>query len=110
MIYNEMKHSLFHLLRNFLVDAVAKMLYRALSATQNDRLRVVWCLSSRLGIDSDEVECFPHPLNELVDVEPLLGRDGNGHGDLVEKVEFFYRNCVDLVEDVERWDVYTAVV
>lgn len=44
-------------------------------------------------------------MNEFVHVEPLAGRDGDAIGDFVEQVEFFNGNCVDLVEDVEGWDV-----
>jgi hypothetical protein len=65
-------NSLFHLFRDLLVDGIAEILNGAFSLTQDYWGCVVRSSLTRLGVDTDEVEVFPHSLNQLIDVEPFL--------------------------------------
>jgi hypothetical protein len=39
-------------------------------------------LTPRFGVNPDQVEFLPHNLVELIDIQPVLARDGYGVGDL----------------------------
>jgi hypothetical protein len=82
-----------------------EILDRALSLPKHDRLTIIRRQASRFGIHAYEAKGFPHLFNEFINVEPLAGGDGDAVGDFVEEVEFFDGDCVDLVEDVDGWDV-----
>jgi hypothetical protein len=78
------------------MDGVAEVLDGAFPATQDNRGRVVRSSPARLGVDPDEIEVLPHSLDQLVDVEPFLRGDRDAVRNLVQEVEFFNRDGVDL--------------
>lgn len=75
--------SLFQLLSNLLVNSIAKVFHGALSTLKYHRGRVVRRLASWFGVHTDQIKCFPHFFDELVDVEPFVGGNGDTVRDLV---------------------------
>ena len=74
------------------MDSVTEVLDRAFTPSQDDRRTVVWRESPKLRVYSDQIESFPHFLDQLVNVEPFPGRNWNGHwnfipGDADEKID-----------------------
>lgn len=72
------------------MDRITEIFHRALPATQDDGRGVVWRQTTRLGVYPHQVECLPHLLDELIDVEPFFRGDWDGIRYLVEEVELFY--------------------
>ncbi len=44
---------------------------------QDNRGAVIWLLALGLGVNTLEVELFPHGLHQLVDIPAVLGADGD---------------------------------
>ena len=78
----EIERTILELLGDVFVNGITEVLHCALASPQHHRRAVVRSLSSRLRVDSDQVELLPHHFHELVDIEPELGRDGHRVRDL----------------------------
>ena len=63
---------LFHLFHDLFMNSVTEILNGALPLAQDHRGRVVWSSLTWLGVDTDEIEVLPHPLDQLINVEPIL--------------------------------------
>lgn len=57
-------------------------------------------------VHSDEVEVFPHFLQEVVKVPLVVGGDWHGVGYPVDDVQLLHGNLVYLVQDVDAGDVH----
>jgi len=62
------KHLLFQLLRNLLMDGVAKVLHGARLALEYDRGVVVWWETSGFGVYPYEVKGVPEGVEQFIDV------------------------------------------
>lgn len=89
------------LLQESFVDRVAKVFHRARLSSEHDRGRVVRKLTLGFGVDSDEVEVFPHLFKQVVKVPAVVSRDGHSVRNPVDNVELLNRNLIDFVEHVE---------
>lgn len=91
------------------VDAVAHVLDGAV-APHNERLAKVRISALALGVDADEPQLLPAPVDDVLDAEVELAAHHHGlrlPGKLVEEVE---RDAVDLVVHVETLDVLAVVL
>ena len=79
---------LFHLFGDLLVNSTTKVFHRAFATLEHHRGRVVWRLAPWFGVHAHQIKGFPHFFNELVDVEPFVGGNGNTVRDFVYEVEF----------------------
>lgn len=68
--FTQSGRTIFELLCNILVDSIAEMLDSTSASAQHDRRAVVGLLSTRLGVNSHEIELLPHDFHQFVDVEP----------------------------------------
>lgn len=68
------KNLLFHLLSDLLMNRVAEILNAAFAPPEHNGLSVVWSKSPRFRVNTDKVQCFPHLLDEFIDVKPVFGR------------------------------------
>ena len=84
-----------------LVDAVAELLDGGLFRVKDDGLVVVGDLAARLGVDAHHVALLPDLVGELVDVPVVARGDGAVVLHLVNNVQLFDRDGVDLVHDVQ---------
>lgn len=92
--------SLFHLLRNFLVDGATEVLHGAFPAAEHDRRAIVRRETAWFRVHTHKVECGPHGADELVHVQPILGGYRNAVRDLVKQVQLLYRDCIDFVQNL----------
>lgn len=100
------EYSQLELLGDLLVDGIAKVFDGALAAPENDRRTVVRWALPRLGVHTNQVEHLPHLFDELIiHVPPVLARNGDRVGNLVEQVELLNRDAVNLVKHVNRGHV-----
>lgn len=65
------------------MNRTTEIIHGAFAAPKDDRRGIIRSQSSWFGVDAHEIEGVPHFLDEFVDVHPLLGGDGDGHGDFV---------------------------
>jgi hypothetical protein len=55
------------------MDRVAEIFNRAFAFSKHHGRRIVGRQSARLGVYSHEIKRLPHSVNELVNIEPVLG-------------------------------------
>ena len=85
------------------MNSTTEVFHRAFATLEHHRGRVVWRLAPWFGVHADQIKGFPHFFKELVDVEPFVGGNGNTVRDFVYEVEFLDRNCINLVQDLDRY-------
>ena len=93
------------LLGERLVDSVTEVEHAALGARNNDGRIVVRDLSLGLCVDSDQVQVVPDLGHQVVKVPFVLSTDGHVVRELVEQVKLLNRDSVNLVEDIDAWDI-----
>ena len=93
------------LLSEGLVNSVTEVHHAALGAGNNDGRLVVRDLALGLCVDSDQVQVVPNLGHQIVEVPFVLSADRDVMRELVKQVELLNRDSVNLVEDVDAWDV-----
>lgn len=101
-------HGIPEVLYHTSVDFIAEILDTRLLSLDNDWSLVVRVLSLRFGVDPDEIEVLPHPIDELVHVPLQISCNRDVVLDLIEDVEFVEGDGIDLVERIQAGDVFTV--
>lgn len=90
--HQKQSYSLFHLLGDLLVNSVTEIADSALSMPQHDWSAIVGSQTPGFSVNSYKVQCFPHWINQFVDIEPLFWWYRYGVWDLVSGQGI--RNCM----------------
>ena len=80
------------------MDCVTEGRDRSASSNNDGSFRI-GNLTLGLGVNTNEIKVFPNLLHELVEVPLVLGRDGNVMRALINDVELFNTDLIDLVKD-----------
>ncbi len=56
-------------------------------------------------LHSDEAQVFPHQVEQFIEIPFQVARDGDVVGDLVDDVELFQSQLIDLVERIDTRNV-----
>jgi hypothetical protein len=103
-------HCVSKVLYHIPMDFVAEVLDGGPASLDDDWHVVVWVFSLGFGVDADEVEVFPHAVDEFVEVPAEIASDGYVVLDLVEDVELVEGDGVDFIESVEAGDVLAVAL
>lgn len=76
------------------MQLVAKVLDRGSIGVQHHGGVVVRQLTFGLCVYPNELQIFPHFLKQIVEVPPVMSRDGHAVRYFVDNVEFFYADLV----------------
>ena len=88
-----------------LVNFKAKVHHCAFRSRYNYWRLVVWNLALWFCVDADKVEVLPDLLHELIEVPLILGADGDIVREAVEQIKLLNRYSIDLIKDINAWDV-----
>jgi hypothetical protein len=81
------KDLLLHLFGDLLVNRVTEILYATFTPSENNGLRVIWSESPWFCVNADKIQCFPHLLDQLVDVEPVSRRYWHGMRNFITVIQ-----------------------
>lgn len=87
------------------MDAIAKVLYSGSTTPHNNRGIVIRNLASRLGVDAKELEVVPRLFEQSIEIPLKVSADRNPMRKTIKEVEFFKRNLINLVEDVDARNI-----
>lgn len=79
-------------------------------ALDDDWRLVVRVPSLGFGVDSDEIQVFPHPFDEFVQVPAQVASNRNVMVDLIEDVQLIEGDRVDLVERIQAGNVLSVAL
>lgn len=65
------------------MNRVTEVFDRTFTPSQDNRRSIVWRESPKLRVYSDQIEGFPHFVDQLINVEPFLGRNWNRHWNFI---------------------------
>lgn len=86
-----------------------EIFHRTRRRPQHHRRGVIRHLAFGLRVDAPEIELFPHLLQQLVHVPPMLGANGARVRDPVKQVKLLDRDGIDFVERVDNRYVRSAL-
>jgi hypothetical protein len=64
-----------------------------------------WHEAFGFGVDSDQIQILPHPINQFVQVPLQIPRDRDVVLYLVKDFKLLEGDGVDFVEGIQTWDV-----
>lgn len=101
-------HSISKVSNHIPVYLITKILYCASHSLYNNRLFVIGVFSFRLGINSNQIEVFPHSINQFIQVPPQVTSNWNIMLNLVQDVQLIEGYSVDFVQCIQARDILTV--
>jgi len=96
--------SMLQLFQQSLMDRVTEITH-CWSTLDNNRCIIIWNLSLWLCVNSYQVKIIPNLLHKFIEVPFILGWDWNVMGVLINNIKFFNRDLIDLIKDVNAWNI-----
>lgn len=98
----------FELFADGLVNLVAEIFNGASGSPKHDWIFVIWQFAFWFGVDSNQVQILPNHFNQAIQVPFMVGTNGTVMWQLIQNVELFECDLIDLVDDVDHRDVYST--
>ena len=90
------------------VDPVAKTFNSTEISRNDNRSLIIRIFPLRLGVNSEQIQIIPHPVDQFVQIPPQMSSDRHIVINLVKNVQLLKSNRIDFVESVQAGDVLSV--